>query len=127
MKGMHSSRLADAIDATDPLLETHGVPRQLEVDHDPAVLLKIQPLAGSVGGQQNASTRERLQRGASLLARKAAVNDRRVRDNSVAKMPERVAILGEDNRRFPQRAQNPAQAVELRFASRGFGGSVEDV
>ncbi len=34
MKRVNPSRLPDAIDAANPLLEPHGVPGQLQVDYD---------------------------------------------------------------------------------------------
>jgi len=44
--------LAIAVDATHPLLETHGVPRDVVVDHQPAEL-KVDALAGGLGGDHD--------------------------------------------------------------------------
>ena len=52
--GMHSSLLANAIDTADPLLQPQGIPRQLQVDYEPALRLQVQALAGSVGCHQDA-------------------------------------------------------------------------
>ena len=46
---VHAARLADPIDASDPLLETHRIPRQLEVDHHTTGMVKIQSFAAGVG------------------------------------------------------------------------------
>ena len=53
MKHVDRPALPDAIHASDSLLEPHRVPWQLEVDHDPAPLVKIQAFAGGVGRQQD--------------------------------------------------------------------------
>src|ERR1700681_333061 len=53
VEGVNAARLTDAIDATDTLLEAHRIPRQLEIDDDSARLVKVQALAGGVGGQKN--------------------------------------------------------------------------
>ena len=49
---MNLARLSDALDATDPLLETERCPRQLEIDYQAAALMKIQALAGGIGGEE---------------------------------------------------------------------------
>src|ERR1700681_2031972 len=53
IEGVNAGRLTDAIDAVNTLLEAHRIPRQLEIDDDAARLVKVQPLAGGVGGQKN--------------------------------------------------------------------------
>jgi hypothetical protein len=45
--------LADAVDAADPLLDLHRVPRQVEVDHH-AARLEVQALGRGVGADQEA-------------------------------------------------------------------------
>ena len=44
--------LADAVDAADPLLHPHGVPRQVVVDQG-RELLEVQALRGGVGAEQD--------------------------------------------------------------------------
>jgi hypothetical protein len=53
MHCVHTAALTDSIDATCALFEPNGVPWQLEVDHEPAALMKIQSLAAGVGGDED--------------------------------------------------------------------------
>src|SRR5206468_12670735 len=53
MKDVDSAVLADAVHSPDALFQPHRVPGQLQIDHDPALLVKIQPLAGGVGCEQD--------------------------------------------------------------------------
>ena len=52
---MNAARLADTLDAADPLFEAKRRPGQLEVDHQTATLLKVEPFAGGIGGEQQPS------------------------------------------------------------------------
>ena len=52
MKSVDHAPLSDAIDAADPLLEAHGIPRQLEIDHDAAASVEVQALSGGICGEQ---------------------------------------------------------------------------
>ena len=52
VKGVDPAALADAVHAPDALLEPHRVPRQLEVDHQPAGVMQVQAFGGRVGRQQ---------------------------------------------------------------------------
>ena len=97
---MHSARLADPIDTANSLLEAHWIPRQLEVDHDPGYVVKIEPLAGGIGGEEQPSVCEHVQRLAAFVARQTAVNDRGARRDRALQVHERVAILGEHDERF---------------------------
>src|SRR5262249_34197872 len=47
-------RLHFAIDAAVALLDPTGIPRQVEMEKVRAVRLKVQALAGGIGGQQDA-------------------------------------------------------------------------
>ena len=49
---MDAARLADALDAAYALFETEWSPWQLEVDHQAATVLKVEPLAGGVSGEE---------------------------------------------------------------------------
>ena len=51
--GMNGSLLADAIDAADALFEAQGIPWQLDINHQPATLMEIQPFAGGIGRDQH--------------------------------------------------------------------------
>ena len=48
--------LAEAVDATDPLLEPQRIPRQLDVDHQAAPVMQVEALAGRVGCDQQIET-----------------------------------------------------------------------
>ena len=54
---VHRPRLADAIDPADALLEADRIPRQLEVDDEPAVALEIQPFRAGIGREQESRRR----------------------------------------------------------------------
>ena len=47
--------LADAIDPTDPLLQTSRVPWKLEIDDEPAAALKVEAFSTGVGGEKQIS------------------------------------------------------------------------
>ena len=49
-------RLADAVDATDPLLDAHRVPREVVV-HKQMAELEVTPLAARFGAEQDARPR----------------------------------------------------------------------
>src|SRR6188474_2737890 len=49
---MNRSSLPDAIDAADTLLNTGWRPGDLEMNNEAALLLKVQSLAGRVGGEK---------------------------------------------------------------------------
>ncbi len=51
---MDRPALADTVDSSDSLFETHRVPWELEVDHDPAPMVQVQSLASGVGGGEGA-------------------------------------------------------------------------
>ena len=55
MYGMDSPALADAIDPTVALFQPPRVPRQLEVDHHPARVMKIQAFTSGVRGQEDST------------------------------------------------------------------------
>src|SRR5436309_14236730 len=81
MKHMNRALLADAIDPADPLLQTHRIPRQLEIDDDPAALMEVESLAGGVGREQHraAAADELVESGAPIIARHTAVESRDAR------------------------------------------------
>ena len=45
--------LAEPVDAADALLEPQRVPRQLDIDHQPAAVMQVQAFAGGVGGDEH--------------------------------------------------------------------------
>src|SRR5262245_16154563 len=106
--GMNAPRLADAIDAPDSLFEPQGIPRQLQVDHEPAAMLKVQALASRVGGEQHLRLAgiESIDRASSRVDRQPTVNDvslvHRVERGS--HRLERVPIFGEEDDGFAEPA-----------------------
>src|SRR5688572_13736576 len=100
---MDSPRLADAIDPACTLLETKRRPRQLEVDHKPAAVMKVQPFACGISREQQprGAAGEAAQRLGALVRPKAAVQLHRVDPRQRGcDLLKRVAIFGEYNRRL---------------------------
>ena len=60
MEGLDVPGLTVTIHPTVPLLDPHGVPRDLLMDHVPAGGLEVQPLGGGIGGEQDPEGRERI-------------------------------------------------------------------
>src|SRR6516225_3192392 len=99
---MANLRLADAVDASEALLDAIGIPRQVVVDHQVSAL-QVDTFACSIGRDQNLNIRivaERFLHVHALFASHAAVNkDNRFwateesRDSAL-KVIERVAMLG---------------------------------
>ena len=114
MECMNGPVLADPIDATNPLFEPHGVPRQLEVDHHATATLKIQPFTCRVGGKEDrpATAGKIVERGAALPARQAAMENGACPRESLLKMEKRVPVLGEDDCRFAKAFQTSEEADE---------------
>ena len=86
-------RLADAIDPADALLEANRIPRQLEIDDEPAAALKVQAFGARIGGEQEVgrAARERVDGLAPFLRRLSAVRRRRVRHAADARLQSRRA------------------------------------
>ena len=98
-------RLADAVDATEPLLQPVGVPRQVVVDHQVRAL-QVDAFAGGVGRDEHLDERvvpERFLGLHAILAAHAAVDhDHRVlapeqRGDALLEVVQRVALLREDH------------------------------
>ena len=51
--GVHRACLADAIDPADALLEANRIPRELEIDDEPACALKVQALRARIGSDHH--------------------------------------------------------------------------
>ena len=50
---MTGPRLTEAVNAADALLQSRGVPWQLDAHDPPRAILQIQPLSCNVGGKQH--------------------------------------------------------------------------
>ena len=50
---VHGALLSEPIDAADALLEPQRIPRQLDVDDEPAAVMQVQPFAGRIGRDQH--------------------------------------------------------------------------
>src|SRR5580704_5344864 len=116
---MDGPALADTVDSSDSLFETHRVPWQLEVDHDPAPLVQVQPLASRVGGEKEpaAAADELIEGGGPFLARQAAVQDCRRPLQHGVEMQQRVAIFRENDDWLSDAIQEAGDRRELRFVS----------
>ena len=75
MKRVNRSSLTDPIDAANALLEAHRVPRQFEVNHEPAMMVKVEPFRRGIGGEQQSAriARERTQHRRSFVTAQPAV------------------------------------------------------
>src|SRR5881394_2620649 len=101
--------LPDPIDTADALLEPQRIPWQLDIDDQPALMMKIQSFAGGIGGGEHVevATVASVKRRSTHIAGDAQRDTRGV---------EGVAILGEDDRGLAQPIEQPRQAANLRAA-----------
>jgi hypothetical protein len=51
MKCVYRASLSDAVDTADTLLQSHGIPWQLQIDDDAAALMQVETFARRVGGE----------------------------------------------------------------------------
>src|SRR5208337_1747247 len=126
--------LADAVDATEALLQAVRIPGQVVVDHKVSAL-QVDSLAGCVGGEEDLDflvMRERLLGLAPILAADAAMNDDDCLGPSnecsyaFGKIVQGVAMLGEDDELAPMPVgvehrrvvlQEPGQLIPLAIGS----------
>jgi len=119
MHRVHATRLPDALDAADSLLHAEWCPRQLEIDHKAAAVLKVESLAGGIGGEQQPgrAVREAAEVVATFERRQAAMQHDRLEILQLRCKPrERVAVLGEYDRRLARSTQKALQRPDLRFS-----------
>src|SRR6187549_1732687 len=103
MQLMNCSGLTDPVDPTDALLDPRRRPRQLEMNNEPAPLLKIESFARSISGQQNSrpAGRECVNGRGALRGCQAAVQLASAECHQfVLERSQGVAILGEDDGRL---------------------------
>ena len=126
--------LADAVDATEALLQAVRIPGQVVVDHQVGAL-QVDSLAGGVGGEEDFDflvMRECLLGLAPFLAADAAVNDddrlgpSEECPDALGQIVQRVAMLGEDDELAPMPVgvehlrvvlQEPGQLIPLAIGS----------
>ena len=110
---VHVSRLSDAVDTAQALLETGRVPGQVVVDHQVAEL-KVDPLARRLGRHAYLAARPEILLGLPALARVHPAVDLagRVtpRFDVLPQMVQRIPVLGEDQELAPP----VFQFIELR-------------
>jgi hypothetical protein len=109
---MNGALLSQPIDPPDALFETNRRPWQIQVDDESTSLMKVQPLAGRVRGEQHHGVplREPLGSVSPLGWRHAAVEEHTIEiAQRSCDTGERVAVLGEDDRRLSGRHQEPPQ------------------
>ena len=118
MHSVNAPRLSEAFNASNPLLQTYRRPRQLEVDHQPASVMKVETFAGCVGGEQQASVAadELRQDLLPLAGRHSPVqlHGRQVAQ-VVRELMKRVAVLGEHNGWFARTPEQTADRADLGF------------
>ncbi len=56
---VHGAALAESIDAADALLEPQRIPRQLDIDDEPATMMQVQAFARRIGRDQHIDARRR--------------------------------------------------------------------
>ena len=107
---MTDFRLTDSVDASEALLQSIGVPREILVDHQVRAL-KVDALCSGVGGNQNLNVgvvQEALLTSASILAPQSAmyldncIRSSEERTDLAHQVVERVAVFGEDNQLLPR-------------------------
>ena len=103
--------LADAVNATEALLDAVRVPRQVVVDHQVRAL-QVDALPGGIGGEENLDlgiVTERLLRLQAFLAAHAAVDDddcafaSQQGGDAPKQITERIAVLGEQHQLLVRR------------------------
>src|SRR5688572_27348369 len=100
---VNRARLAYPIDSAHALLDARRRPRHFEMNHQPAAVVKVQTLAGCVGGQEHTSLAggERANGGGAFERGQTAMQLTRAESRQTALQHDKsVAILGEDNRRL---------------------------
>ena len=125
-EGVHRPALSEAIDTADALFEAQWIPRQLDIDDEPAAVMQAQTFAGGIRRDQDVdpSLVERVDRRAPQLRRQAAMNACDTSSRSSERghdRIERVAVLGEDDGALTGTIEESAQAIDLRapLAARG--------
>ena len=117
---VHGTALAESIDPADALLEPQRIPRQLEIDHDAAAMMKIEALTRGVGGDQhiNRALVERVDGGSAEIGRHTAVNRgcSPRRGQRLQHRVEAVAVFGEDHHRFAKSLEQARDPEDLRAA-----------
>ena len=112
--------LTNAVDAADPLFEPARIPRQLQVHHDPAVVMEVQPFRRCIRCEQHDLRRRRepAKRVGPFLSAQAAVqHDCRATD-AVEHVQQRVAVFGEHDNRLARASQELGEAPQLRLLAR---------
>ena len=124
MNRVHPPGLADAIHAADALFEARRIPRQFEIDHEPATPLQIEAFSCRIGGKEESwfASLERLNRGMTLVAVHAAVQHHRRTGKRLLNPKQRVPILRKHNRGFVPLSSSrdePRERRQLAFTEHG--------
>jgi hypothetical protein len=113
MECVDAPGLTNPIDATHSLFEPHWIPWQFEIHHDPAVVMKIQSLAGGIGGEQQATLPELGDCRSSFFTRETAVKKRGIWRDMVADIGKSVAIFGEHDCGLSDAAYEPCKRCQF--------------
>src|SRR5262249_14100092 len=108
---VHPAGLTQAIDPAGALLDPRCAPRQLVMDDEAAMVMKVEALGGGVGGEErDAAVIEAILDLPSCAGFHAAVQHEngpaRAGNDSLQPM-QCVSILGEEDERFPDSAKKP--------------------
>ena len=119
---VHDASLPKPIDAANTLLEPQRIPRQLDIDDQPAAMMQVQSLAGRIGRDEHvgATCVERIDRVAPHVGCEPPVNGDdplRRRAEAVDDGIERVAVFGEHDDRLARDGEQSMQAPNLRTGS----------
>ena len=113
---VHRPPLAEPIDAADALLEPQRIPRQLDIDDEPAAVMQVQALAGGIGRDEHvdAAVVERVDGRAPLVRRQAAVDASR----PAAPTPDRAATMASSVSRYSVKMTAGSRAMTSSRRSR---------
>src|SRR6187397_1359556 len=121
--------LAEAIDPPGSLLESRRAPRALKMNHDSALMLKIESFSRRVSRKkQRSAVIELPLRGRSLIGRHSAMqhDDAAMQKTKlVVQTEQRVAILREHDCRLLDCRDKFLQPLDFGFTTRGARRSFE--
>ena len=120
MERVNGAPLADAIDPADPLLQAHRIPGQLQIDHRSTRLVKVEPFARGIGGEEDGSApaREGVEGCRAFLTRQTTVQHRHGACERFLEMSESVPIFRKDDGWFAGAVENSDECRDLRFVRR---------
>ncbi len=121
MDRVYDTRLANAIDTADSLLEPRRIPRQLEIDDPSAAMVQVQPFASRIGRQKNPTPAvgEIVDRRTAFVAREASVQHHHRLTKSQAEMQQGIAEFREDHDWLGDASEQPRESQHLGLGLTG--------